>query len=51
MEERMARYPKEHKQQAYTDGVLVVIDGLAASMTPENPPSAASGHCRVPTGR
>ena len=27
-------------RQAYTDGVLVVIDGLAARMTPEDPPSA-----------
>jgi TetR/AcrR family transcriptional regulator, transcriptional repressor for nem operon len=27
-------------RQAYTDGVLVVIDGLAARMAPEDPPSA-----------
>ncbi|CAN7205579.1 TetR/AcrR family transcriptional regulator [Caulobacter sp. LjRoot300] len=27
-------------KQAYTDGVLVVIDGLAARMAPEDPPSA-----------
>lgn len=27
-------------RQAYTDGVLVVIDGLAARMTPEDPSSA-----------
>ena len=27
-------------RQAYTDGVLVVIDGLAARMTAEDPPSA-----------
>ena len=27
-------------RQAYTDGVLVVIDGLAARMSPEDPPSA-----------
>ena len=27
-------------RQAYTDGVLVVIDGLAARMSPEHPPSA-----------
>jgi TetR/AcrR family transcriptional regulator, transcriptional repressor for nem operon len=27
-------------RKAYTDGVLVVIDGLAARMAPEDPPSA-----------
>ncbi|CAN7746939.1 TetR/AcrR family transcriptional regulator [Rhizobium leguminosarum] len=27
-------------RQAYTDGVLVVIDGLAARLAPEDPPSA-----------
>jgi TetR/AcrR family transcriptional regulator, transcriptional repressor for nem operon len=27
-------------RQAYTDGVLLVIDGLAARMTPEDPPAA-----------
>ena len=27
-------------RQAYTEGVLVVIDGLAARMAPEDPPSA-----------
>jgi AcrR family transcriptional regulator len=27
-------------RQAYTDGVLVVIDGLAARIAPEDPPSA-----------
>jgi hypothetical protein len=27
-------------RQAYTDGVLVVIDGLAARMAPDDPPSA-----------
>ena len=27
-------------RQAYTGGVLVVIDGLAARMAPEDPPSA-----------
>src|SRR5689334_4295845 len=27
-------------RQAYTDGVLVVIDGIAARMAPEDPPSA-----------
>lgn len=30
----------EATKQAYTDGVLVVIDGLAARMTPEDPSSA-----------
>lgn len=30
----------EATRQAYTDGVLVVIDGLAARMTPEDPLSA-----------
>jgi TetR/AcrR family transcriptional repressor of nem operon len=30
----------EPTRQAYTDGVLVVIDGLAARMAPEDPPSA-----------
>ena len=27
-------------RQAYTDGVLVVIDGIAARMAPDDPPSA-----------
>ena len=27
-------------RQAYTDGVLIVIDGLAARMAPDDPPSA-----------
>ncbi|MFL6077116.1 MAG: hypothetical protein ACJ73S_27290 [Mycobacteriales bacterium] len=27
-------------RQAYADGVLVVVDGLAARMAPEDPPSA-----------
>jgi len=30
----------EATRQAYTDGVLVVIDGLAARLAPEDPPSA-----------
>ena len=30
----------DETRQAYTDGVLVVIDGLAARMAPEDPPSA-----------
>jgi TetR/AcrR family transcriptional regulator, transcriptional repressor for nem operon len=30
----------EATKQAYTEGVLVVIDGLAARMAPEDPPSA-----------
>jgi TetR/AcrR family transcriptional repressor of nem operon len=31
---------QEATRQAYTEGVLVVIDGLAARMAPDDPPSA-----------
>jgi TetR/AcrR family transcriptional regulator, transcriptional repressor for nem operon len=31
---------EEATRQAYTEGVLVVIDGLAARMAPDDPPSA-----------
>jgi TetR/AcrR family transcriptional repressor of nem operon len=30
----------ESTRQAYTDGVLILIDGIAARMAPEDPPSA-----------
>jgi hypothetical protein len=36
-------------RQAYTDGVLVVIDGLAARMAPEDPPSARVKALRAST--
>ncbi|GAB3954448.1 TetR/AcrR family transcriptional regulator [Kribbella albertanoniae] len=38
--DEIARSNNDTVRQAYTDGVLVVIDGLAARMTPENPASA-----------
>lgn len=38
--DEIARSGDDAIRQAYTDGVLVVIDGLAARMTPEDPASA-----------
>jgi TetR/AcrR family transcriptional repressor of nem operon len=38
--DEIARSGDDAIRQAYTDGVLVVIDGLAARMAPEDPPSA-----------